>query len=257
MHASYHQLPPLCHHWQNIRANTQEESEIPRFSSVALFLTSKTYLKKLLIVGVHGSHIPQLPDPLHLQQFLQPHRYQEQTHHLLPLDDVTGGQCSAVSLNVASNSGSFIGTTLGYASPVFGGGSKPAATTLSLFEDGHSLLRHGHKHHLSLDDNLGIPHVHHKHSAGQELQHHLSVSDNMGIYHLRHKNGAGQELQHHLSVGDSMGIHRLRHKPSAWQELQHHLTLGDSLGIDHLRLEHRAEGWLPQVEEGTQVFLLQ
>jgi hypothetical protein len=56
---------------------------------------------------------------------------------------------------------------------------KPATTTLSLFEDKHSILRHGHEHHLSLGDNLGSPHGHHKNGAGQEQQHHLSGDDKL------------------------------------------------------------------------------
>ena len=108
---------------------------------------------KLIQHYLHGRHKHQ-GQPRHLHR--HGHAYQQQTHHLLRL--VNGNGCSAGSLKLASNSGSQIRTTLGYASTIFGGGSKPAATALSLFEDGHSLLRHGHEHHLSLGDNLGSPH---------------------------------------------------------------------------------------------------
>ena len=63
-----------------VKSSESPESEI--FCSVALFLASKTYLKKSKpktgrIVIVRGSHPPQLQDPLPQQQLLQPHRYQE------------------------------------------------------------------------------------------------------------------------------------------------------------------------------------
>ena len=56
--------------------------------SDALFLTTKTYIKKSQpktgrLVGVQGSRLPELQDPLQQHQILHQHRYQEVPSHPL------------------------------------------------------------------------------------------------------------------------------------------------------------------------------
>ena len=63
-----------------LKSSGSQESEA--FCSVALSLTTKSYPRKSMpktgrIIGVQGSHPPQLQDPLPQQQLHRRHRYQE------------------------------------------------------------------------------------------------------------------------------------------------------------------------------------
>jgi hypothetical protein len=69
-------------HYIRIVLKSLESQESETFFSVALSLTSKSYLRKSMpktgrIIGVQGSHPPQLQDPLPQQQLHRQHRYQE------------------------------------------------------------------------------------------------------------------------------------------------------------------------------------